>query len=174
MRHRLCAVCMVQAFRMDKLSGSSPGRGVGGFTKDDLRSTNLWVRCFINTNQNEYDIMSTNTTMMVKLTELRAWMDAEQVEFDVPGLVLTVDLDQTQAVVNVDAMEVNDRRKSKLLWLHTGLSHLASEVLRGNPKAMGVVAEWSERRYAEGRKKGPLERLAAALGGKDDEQEGEE
>ena len=111
-----------------------------------------------------------NKKMMVKLSELREWMDAGQVEFDVPGLVLTVDLDQTQAAVNVDAIEKNDRRKIKLQWLHSGLSHLACEVLRGNPKAVGVVAEWSERHYAEGRKKGLLGKLAAALG--DDEQEG--
>lgn len=154
---------------MDKLPGSSPGHGVGGFTKDDLRSTNLWVRCFINTNQ--YTIMDNNTEnkkMMVKLSELRAWMDAGQVEFDVPGLVMTVDLVQTQAVVNVDAIEQKDRRRAKLHLLSTGLAHLASEVLCGNPKAVGVVAEWSERHYAEGMKKG----LAAALGA--DEQEGEE
>lgn len=170
MRHRLCAVCMVQAFRMDKLPGSSPGHGVGGFTKDDLRSTNLWVRCFINTNQ--YTIMENeNKKMMVKFSKLREWMDAGQVEFDVPGLVLLVDLDQTQAVVNVDAVEYNDRRKSKLQCLHTGLSHLACEVLQGSPKAMGVVAEWAERHYAEGRRKGLVERLEAALG--EDEQEGE-
>ncbi len=113
-----------------------------------------------------------NKKMMVKLTELRAWLDAEQVAFDVPGLVLTVDLDQTLAVVSVDAIEQNDRRKSKLQWLHAGLSHLVGEVLRGNPKAVGVVAEWAERRYSERRKTGMVEKLVAALG--DDEQEGEE
>ena len=80
------------------------------------------------------------------------------------GAVLAVDLDQTLAVVNVDAIEKNDRRKSKLQWLHSGLSHLAGEVLLGNPKAVGVVAEWAERHYAEGRKKGLLGKLAAALG----------
>lgn len=113
-----------------------------------------------------------NKKMMVKLTELREWMDAGQVEFDVPGLVLTVDLDQALAVVKVDAIEQNDRRKSKLQWMQSGLSHLACEVLRGNPKAVGVVAEWAERHYAEGMKKGLLGKLAAALGA--DEQEGEE
>lgn len=121
-------------------------------------------------------IMDNNTEnkkMMVKLTELREWMDAGQVEFDVPGLVLTVDLDQSLAVVETDAMEVNDRRKSKLQWLNAGLAHLACEVMQGNPKAMGCVAEWAERRYAEERKKGLLGKLAAALGGKDDEQEEE-
>lgn len=105
-----------------------------------------------------------NKKMMVKFSELRVWMEAGQVEFDVPGLVLTVDLDQTQAVVNVAAVEDNDRRKSKLQWLHTGLSHLACEVLQGSPQAMGVVAEWAERHYAEGRTKGLLEKLTAALG----------
>ena len=113
-----------------------------------------------------------NKKMMVKLSELREWMDAGQVEFDVPGLVLAVDLDQTLAVVNVDAIEKNDRRKSKLQWLHSGLSHLAGEVLRGNPKAVGVVAEWAERHYAEEGNKGLLGKLAAALGYAD--QEGEE
>ena len=112
-----------------------------------------------------------NKKMMVKFSELREGLDAGQVEFDVPGLVLTVDLDQTQSVVNVDAVERHDRRKSKLQWLHTGLSHLACEVMNGNPKAMGVVAEWAERHYDEGRKKGLLGKLAAALGA--DEQEGE-
>ena len=111
-----------------------------------------------------------NKKMMVKLSELREWMDAGQVEFDVPGLVLAVDLEQTLAVVNVDAIEKNDRRKSKLQWLHSGLSHLAGEVLRGNPKAVGVVAEWAERHYAEGRKKGLLDGLLESLG--EDEQEG--
>lgn len=111
-----------------------------------------------------------NKKMMVKLSELREWMDAGQVEFDVPGLVLTVDLDQTQSVVNVDAIEKNDRRKSKLQWLHSGLSHLACEVLLGNPNAVGVVAEWAERRYADGLNKGLLGKLAAAL--REDEQEG--
>lgn len=114
-----------------------------------------------------------NKTMMVKLSKLREWLDAGQVEFDVPGLVLTVDLNQTIAVVETDAMEVNDRRKSKLQWLNAGLAHLACEVMQGNPKAMGVVAEWAERRYAEEGKKGLLGKLAAALGGKDDEQEEE-
>ena len=126
-------------------------------------------------NTNQYTIMDNNTEnkkMMVKFSELREWMDAGQVEFDVPGLVLTVDLDQTQAVVNVDALAANDRRKSKLLWMNSGFSHLAGEMLRGNPKAVGVVAEWSERRYADEMKKGLLGKLAAALG--DDEQEGEE
>ena len=169
-RFPICAVCMVQALRMDKLPGSSPGHGVGGFTKDDLRSTNLWVRCFINTNQ--YTIMENeNKKMMVKLSELREWLDAGQVEFDVPGLVLTVDLDQTLAVVDVDAIEQNDRRRTKLRLLSAGLAHLAGEVLQGNPKAVGVVAEWAERRYAEERKKGLSESLAAALG--EDEQEEE-
>ncbi len=126
-------------------------------------------------NTNQYTIMDNNTEnkkMMVKLSELREWMDAGQVEFDVPGLVLAVDLDQTLAVVNVDAIEKNDRRKSKLQWLHSGLSHLAGEVLRGNPKAVGVVAEWAERHYAEEGNKGLLGKLAAALGYAD--QEGEE
>ena len=142
----------------------------GRFTKDDLRSTNLWVRCFINTNQ--YTIMENeNKKMMVKLSELREWLDAGQVEFDVPGLVLTVDLDQTLAVVDVDAIEQNDRRRTKLRLLSAGLAHLAGEVLQGNPKAVGVVAEWAERRYAEERKKGLSESLAAALG--EDEQEEE-
>lgn len=113
-----------------------------------------------------------NKKMMVKLSELREWMDAGQVEFDVPGLVLTVDLDQTLAVVNVNAVEDNDRRKCKLEWLHAGLSHLACEVMRGNPKAVGLVAEWAERHYAEGLNRGLLGKLAAALG--KDEQEGEE
>ncbi len=112
-----------------------------------------------------------NKKMMVKLSELREWMDAGQVEFDVPGLVLTVDLNQTQVVVNVDEVEDKDRAKHKLRLLSAGLAHLASEVLRGNPKAVGVVAEWDERYYAEGRKKGLLGKLAAALG--EDEQEGE-
>ena len=111
-----------------------------------------------------------NKKMMVKLSELREWMAAGQVEFDVPVLVLTVDLDQTQAVVNTDAIEQNDRRKSKLLWLNVGLSHLAGEVLRGNPTAVGVVAEWAERHYAEGRKKGLLDGLLESLG--DDSKEG--
>lgn len=97
-----------------------------------------------------------NKKMMVKLSELRAWLDADQVEFDVPGLVLTVDLDHTVAHVETDAMEVNDRRKCKLQWLHSGLAHLACKVMQGSPKAMGVVAEWAERRYAEERKKGLL------------------
>lgn len=113
-----------------------------------------------------------NKTMMVKLSELRAWMDAGQVAFDVPGLVLTVDLDQALAVVETDAMEANDRRKCKLQWLHSGLAHLACKAMQGSPKAMGVVAEWAERRYAEEGKKGLLGKLAAALG--EDEQEGEE
>lgn len=124
-------------------------------------------------NTNQYTIMDNNTEnkkMMVKLSELREWMDAGQVEFDVPGLVLTVGLDQTLAVVKVDAIEQNDRRKSKLQWLHSGLSHLASEVLSGNPKAVGVVAEWAERHYAEGRKKGLLDGLLKSLG--DDSEEG--
>lgn len=112
-----------------------------------------------------------NKKMMVKLSELREWLAAGQVEFDVPGLVLTVDLDQTLAVVETDAMEVNDRRRAKLLLLSAGLSHLAGAVLQGNPKAVGVVAEWAERRYAERRKNGLLESLAAALG--EDEQEEE-
>lgn len=112
-----------------------------------------------------------NKKMMVKFSELRAWMDAGQVEFDVPGLVLTVDLDQSLAVEETDAMEVDDRRKSKLQWLNAGLAHLACEVMQGNPKAMGCVAEWAERRYSEERKKGLLESLAAALG--EDEQEEE-
>ena len=110
--------------------------------------------------------------MMVKFSELRVWMRDDQVEFDVPGLVLTVGLDQTQAAMNVDAMKGNDRRKCKLEWLHSGFALLASEVLQGNPKAVGVVAEWAERHYAERRKKGLLGKLAAALGA--DEQEGEE
>ena len=111
-----------------------------------------------------------NKKMMVKLTELRGWMDAGQVEFDVPGLVMTVDLDQTQAVVNVDAMEQNDRRKSKLQWLSAGLAHLAGEVMRGNPTAVGVVAEWAERRYADEGKRGLLDSLLESLG--DDSKEG--
>lgn len=113
-----------------------------------------------------------NKKMMVKFSELRVWMDAGQVEFDVPGLVLTADLNQSLAVVDVDAMEQNDRRREKLLCLNAGLAHLASEVMQGNPKAVGVVAEWAERRYVEGMKKGLLGKLAAALG--DYEQEGEE
>lgn len=113
-----------------------------------------------------------NKKMMVKLSELRAWLDAGQVEFDVPGLVLTVDLDQTQAVVNVDAVAQNDRRRAKLHWLSAGLSHLAGEVLRGNPKAVGVVAEWAERRYYENMKKGLLDGLLESLG--DDKEGGAE
>ena len=111
-----------------------------------------------------------NKKMMVKLSELREWMDAGQVEFDVPGLVLTVGLDHTQAVVNVDAIEQKDRRKSKLQWLNAGLAHLAVEVMRGNPKAVGVVAEWAERHYAEGMNKGLLDGLLKSLG--DDSKEG--
>lgn len=35
-RFPICAVCMVQAFRMDKLPGSSPGHGFpkGGFIRE--------------------------------------------------------------------------------------------------------------------------------------------
>lgn len=105
-----------------------------------------------------------NKKMMVKFSELREWLDAEQVAFDVPGLVLTVDLDHTVAHVETDAMEANDRRKCKLEWLHSGLAHLACKVMQGSPKAMGVVAEWAERRYSERRKMGMVEKLAAALG----------
>lgn len=112
-----------------------------------------------------------NKKMMVKLSELREWMDAGQVEFDVPGLVLTVVLDRTQAVVNVDAMAANDRRKSKLQWLHSGLSNLAGEVLRGNPKAVGVVAEWAERYFDELAKKDFLQGLRVAQGDADTEGE---
>lgn len=120
----------------------------------------------INTMEND------NKKMMVKLTELREWLDAGQVEFDVPGLVLTVDVDKTLACVEADALEANDRRRSKLMWLHSGLSHLAGEVLRGNPKAVGVVAEWSERRYSDEVKKGLLGKIAEVVAecqGGDDE-----
>ena len=113
-----------------------------------------------------------NKKMMVKLTELREWLDAGQVEFDVPGLVLTVDVDKTLACVEADALGANDRRRSKLMWLHSGLSHLAGEVLRGNPKAVGVVAEWSERRYSDEVKKGLLGKIAEVVAecqGGDDE-----
>lgn len=111
-----------------------------------------------------------NKKMMVKFSELREWMNAGQVEFDVPGLVLTVDVNHTVGHVETDAMEANDRRKSKLEWLHSGLAHLACKAMQGSPQAMGVVAEWAERRYYEKRKEGLLDGLLESLG--DDSKEG--
>lgn len=116
---------------MDKLPGSSPGHGVGGFTKDDLRRTSLWVRRFINTNQ--YTIMITINTS-----------DATIMKGSVKGNTSEQVVSQLVDLASNVVKQLNEEQRNSLavsLVVMAMLEDVPKEALREPLSAMALCAQ---------------------------------